>query len=49
VRLWDVETGECLDILRSDRPYERMIITGARELTAVQTTALKALGAVTYP
>jgi hypothetical protein len=45
--LWDVQTGECLHTLHSDRPYERMNITAATGLTAAQVAALKALGAVT--
>jgi WD40 repeat protein len=46
VRLWDVKTGECFRTLYSDRPYERMNITGATGLTDAQKAALKALGAV---
>jgi WD40 repeat protein len=44
--LWDVRTGEGLRILRVDRPYERMDITGVTGLTAGQKDALTALGAV---
>jgi WD40 repeat protein len=28
IRIWDVETGECTNILRSPRPYEGMNIRG---------------------
>jgi WD40 repeat protein len=46
IRLWDVETGECLKVLRSDRPYEGMNIAGVTGLTEAQKVTLKALGAV---
>ncbi len=44
--MWDVGAGECLKILRVDRLYEGMNITGAIGLTPSQRTTLKALGAV---
>src|SRR5947208_4959733 len=28
IKLWNTRTGRCLDTMRSDRPYERMNITG---------------------
>lgn len=46
IKLWDVQSGACLKTLRSDRPYERMNITGVTGLTEAQKGALKALGAV---
>ena len=46
IKLWDVQTGACLKTLRSDRPYERMNITGVTGLTEAQKGTLKALGAV---
>jgi WD40 repeat protein len=46
IRLWDVKSGECINILRSERPYERMNITGATGLTEAQQAALMALGAI---
>ncbi len=46
IKLWDVQSGVCLRTLRSDRPYERMNITGTTGLTAAQVATLKALGAV---
>ena len=44
--LWDVETGTCRQILRADRPYERMNIHGVRGLTLAQRSSLKTLGAI---
>ncbi len=46
IRLWDVETGECLKILTADRPYEGMNITGVTGVTDATIDTLKALGAV---
>jgi len=46
IKLWDVQTGECLKTLRPDRPYERMNITGVTGLTEAQKATLRALGAV---
>ncbi len=46
IKLWDVETNECLKTVRPDRPYERMNITGVTGLTEAQKATLKALGAV---
>ena len=46
IKLWDVSSGACLKTLRSDRPYERMNITGVTGLTEAQKNALKLLGAV---
>jgi WD40 repeat protein/DNA-binding SARP family transcriptional activator len=46
IRIWHVHTGECLHILKADRPYEGMNITGATGLTAAQKAILKGLGAV---
>jgi WD40 repeat protein len=45
IKLWDVQTGECLKTLRSDRPYEGMNITGVTGITEAQISTLKALGA----
>jgi WD40 repeat protein/transcriptional regulator with XRE-family HTH domain len=44
--LWQRQTGKCLMTLRSDRPYERMNISGATGISEVQRTSLKILGAV---
>ena len=46
IRQWDVESGDCLRTLRAQGPYAGMNITDATGLTAVQRTALLALGAV---
>ena len=43
--LWDLESGEPLQTLRRDRPYERLDITGIRGLSAAQKASLRALGA----
>jgi WD40 repeat protein len=45
IKLWDPQTGEQVKILRSDRPYEHVIITDIRGLTAAQKAMLKILGA----
>lgn len=46
IKLWDIVTGECLQTLRSVRPYEGMNITDATGLTDANRATLKALGAV---
>jgi WD40 repeat protein len=46
IRYWDLTTGECVKILRPDRLYEGMNITGVTGLTEGQRVTLKALGAV---
>ncbi len=46
IMLWDTQTGERLKTLRSDRPYERMNITGATGLTEAQKATLRGLGAI---
>jgi WD40 repeat protein len=46
IKLWDVNTGECLKTLRADRLYEGMNIFGATGLTQAQKATLLALGAV---
>ncbi|MDJ0800114.1 MAG: NACHT domain-containing protein [Calothrix sp. MO_167.B12] len=46
IKLWDIKTGECLKTLISDRPYERMNITGVKGLNEAEIATLKALGAV---
>ena len=48
VGVWDTATGQALPMLRPDRPYERMNITGLHGLTAAQRAALVALGAVEH-
>ncbi|MEG4800580.1 NACHT domain-containing protein [Microcoleus sp. ARI1-B5] len=49
IKIWQVETGECLKTLRSKRPYEDMNITGVTGLTDAEKATLKALGAVCAP
>ncbi|HLG61217.1 MAG TPA: NB-ARC domain-containing protein [Ktedonosporobacter sp.] len=46
IKLWNLQTGVCQQTLRSDRPYERMNITGAKGLTPAQKTNLLMLGAI---
>jgi WD40 repeat protein len=46
VRVWDVSSATCLRVLRSDRPYERVDITGMTGVTNAQRAALLTLGAV---
>jgi WD40 repeat protein len=46
VRLWESTTGTCLRVLRPERRYERMDVTGLTGVTAAQRGALLALGAV---
>jgi WD40 repeat protein len=46
IRFWDTRLGECLKILRVDRPYEGMNIKGVTGLTTAQKATLKALGAI---
>jgi hypothetical protein len=43
--LWDLHSGEHLQTLRRDRPYERLNITGIRGLSEAQKASLRALGA----
>jgi WD40 repeat protein/transcriptional regulator with XRE-family HTH domain len=45
IRLWDWQAGQIIHILRSDRPYERLKITGIK-LDPGQKAILKALGAI---
>jgi hypothetical protein len=45
VRLWQSSTGTALRILRPERRYERLDITGLTGITDAQRTALLALGA----
>ena len=46
VRLWDVATGTCLQILRADGSYQGMNIAGVTGISEAQKAALKTLGAV---
>ena len=42
----DVNTGNCVKTLKSERPYEGMNITGVKGLTPAEIDTLKALGAI---
>jgi len=44
--VWDLASGEHLQTLRRDRPYERLDITGIRGVTEAQKATLRALGAM---
>lgn len=46
IGLWEPDSGDTVRILRPDRPYERLNITGLTGVTAAQKSALLALGAV---
>ena len=46
LRVWDVNDGTALRILRSDRRYERMDITRLTGLSTAQREAMIALGAI---
>jgi WD40 repeat protein len=48
VRLWEASSGAHLHMLRSDRRYERVDITGLTGVTAAQRASLLALGAVEH-
>lgn len=41
IMLWDLNTGEHLQTLRRDRPYERLNITGIWRLTEAQKATLR--------
>jgi hypothetical protein len=42
----DLQSGEQLQKLRRDRPYERLNITGIRGVMEAQKAMLRALGAI---
>ena len=44
--IWDTQSGAIVRRLVSDRPYERMNISGIKGLSEAQRAALKSLGAV---
>lgn len=46
IRLWEMKSGEVVEILRRDRPYERLNITGLRGATEAQKATLRLLGAI---
>jgi WD40 repeat protein len=46
LKVWDVQTGECVNTLRIEGPYAGMNISGVTGLTEAQREALKVLGVV---
>ncbi len=48
IRIWDLSPGKCLKLLRPDRPYEGMDITGVTGITDSQKMTLESLGAVSF-
>jgi WD40 repeat protein len=46
IRLWNPSSGACLRILRRDRCYERLDITGLTSVTAAQRATWHALEAL---
>jgi WD40 repeat protein len=49
LKVWDVGTGASVHVLRPDRRYERMDVTGLTGISEVQKAALLALGARENP
>jgi len=43
--LWDLDSGEPLQMLRRDRLYEQLTLTDIQGLTEAQQASLRALGA----
>jgi len=46
IRLWDTDSGNSVCIMRPQRPYEEMNITGVTGLSEAQRKTLLALGAI---
>lgn len=46
IRLRNWQQGECVKVLRRDRPYEGINITGVTGITKAQKLTLQALGAI---
>ncbi|GAB1542501.1 NB-ARC domain-containing protein [Scytonema sp. NUACC21] len=46
IKVWNINTGECLKTVKSDKLYEGMNITDTTGLTELTIATLKALGAV---
>jgi WD40 repeat protein len=46
IRIWQLDSGSCVQVLRPDRPYEGANIWGAEGLSEPEETMLRALGAV---
>ena len=49
IRLWNVESGACVEILQPPGPYAGMNIAGATGISDAQRAALQTLGAVEDP
>jgi WD40 repeat protein len=49
IQLWDLKNGGHLRTLRSDRPYERLDITGIRGVTEAQKATLGAMESAPVP
>jgi WD40 repeat protein len=48
IKLWDIQTGKEIQTLQIDRPYQGMVITGAKGLSLSQRTTLMSLGAIDH-
>jgi WD40 repeat protein len=46
IKRWDVATGQCLQTLQEDKPYDQMNIEGVTGLTEAQKNSLMTLGAI---
>jgi WD40 repeat protein len=46
IQIWRLDSGEHVETLRRDRPYERLDITGIKGLSELQKLTLKMMGAV---
>lgn len=46
IKLWDVETGECLKTFKAPNIYEKMNVKGAIGLSSAQKAVLRALGSI---
>ncbi len=49
INIWALASGEKVQTLRRDRPYERMDISGVLGLTEAQRATLRTLGAIEKP
>jgi WD40 repeat protein len=46
IKLWDLQTGECLKTLTTEKPYKDLNLTRATGITEATKARLKALGAI---
>ncbi len=49
IQVWDLQSGQHLQTLRRDRPYERLDSSGVKGVTEAQKATLRALGAIEPP